>query len=63
MNIKDNLREYIDAGYPMLYINAYEEIKADTLIEKYSDGKHLVLRNSSIFARIVFLWYNNLITR
>lgn len=47
MNIKDNLREYIDAGYPMLYINAYEEIKADTLIEKYSDGKHLVEWNGA----------------
>lgn len=47
MNIKDNLREYINAGYPILYINAYEEIKADSLIEKYSDRKHIIEWNGA----------------
>ena len=47
MNIKDNLREYINAGYPILYINAYEEIKADFLVEKYNEGKKLVEWNGA----------------
>ena len=47
MNIKDNLREYINAGYPILYINAYEEIKADSFIEKYSDRKHIIEWNGA----------------
>ena len=32
MNLKNNLRQYIDAGYPILYIDAYEELKIDEII-------------------------------
>lgn len=31
-NVKDNLKLYIDAGFPILYIHTYEEAKADKYI-------------------------------
>ena len=31
-SVKDNLRSYIDAGFPILYICTYEEAKADSYI-------------------------------
>ncbi|MCM1315982.1 MAG: AAA family ATPase [Muribaculaceae bacterium] len=34
MNIKQNLICYIDAGYPIIYINSFEEVKADKLIKE-----------------------------
>jgi len=32
MNIKTELIKYLDAGYPIIYINSYEEVKTDKII-------------------------------
>ena len=49
MNLKNNLRQYIDAGYPILYIDAYEEIKIDEIISSLNLelGKKLIEWNAA----------------
>ena len=41
-NLKDNLVRYIDAGFPILYINSYEENKVDTIIKNSAAGRKIL---------------------
>ncbi|WP_044973335.1 AAA family ATPase [Ruminococcus sp. HUN007] len=47
MTLKNNLRQYIDAGYPILYIDAYEEIKTDEIISSLNLEKGLIEWNAA----------------
>lgn len=38
---KAKLVRYIDAGFPIIYINTFEEDKVDSLIQKISSGKDI----------------------
>ncbi len=37
--LKDNLIKYMDAGYPIIYINSFEEIKTDRIILSALSGR------------------------
>ena len=39
MKIKDSLISYIDSGYPIIYINSFEEIKTDSIIREVMGGR------------------------
>ena len=39
MNLKDNLIKYSDAGYPIIYINSFEEAKTDGIIREVMGGR------------------------
>lgn len=39
MKIKEDLTKYVDAGYPIIYINSFEEAKADSIIRDVMGGK------------------------
>jgi len=41
MKLQDKLIQYFDAGYPIIYINSYEEIKTDLII-KSAAGKRTI---------------------
>lgn len=41
-NIKDQLIRYIDAGFPILYLETFEETKADAMIRSIAAGKNIV---------------------
>lgn len=47
MTLKNNIRQYIDAGYPILYIDAYEEIKTDEIISSLNLGKNIIEWNAA----------------
>ena len=42
MKLEENLIRYIDAGFPILYINSFEEIKIDTIIKKSACGRKIL---------------------
>lgn len=39
MQIKQKLISYIDAGFPIIYINSFEEVKVDGIIQSVMGGK------------------------
>lgn len=39
MKLKDNLIKYADAGYPIIYINSFEEVKTDGIIKEVMGGR------------------------
>lgn len=39
MSVKNELMKYIDAGYPIIYINSFEEVKTDRIIEEVMGGR------------------------
>lgn len=39
--LKSKLARYIDAGFPIIYINTFEEDKVDTIISEISTGKEV----------------------
>ena len=41
-NLKNNLIRYIDAGFPILYINSHEENKVDLLVKNSSAGRKIL---------------------
>jgi SpoVK/Ycf46/Vps4 family AAA+-type ATPase len=45
--VKDNLSRFIDAGYPILYINTYEESKADGCISSVAGGRKVLEWNGA----------------
>ncbi len=47
MNLKKNLHQYIDAGYPILYIDAYEEIKTDEIVLSLNTGRKIIEWNAA----------------
>lgn len=47
MNLQEKLTQYIDAGYPIIYINSYEEVRADEIISRLSVGRKLIEWNGA----------------
>lgn len=45
--LKSRIARYIDAGYPILYVNTYEEDKVDTIISEISYSKEVYEWNES----------------
>lgn len=41
VNLKRNLARYIDAGFPIIYINTFEEEKVDELVTSISAGREI----------------------
>ena len=39
MKLQDKLIQYFDAGYPIIFINSYEEIKTDEIIRNAAGGR------------------------
>ena len=39
MKIKEQLIKYVDAGYPIIFINSFEEIKTDAIIKEVMGGR------------------------
>ena len=39
MSLKDKLIKYVDAGYPIIYINTFEEFKTDGIIREVMGGR------------------------
>lgn len=39
MKIKESLSKYVDAGYPIIYINSFEETKTDAIIRDVMGGR------------------------
>ena len=39
MSLKSQLIKYMDAGYPMIYINTFEELKTDRIIKSVMGGR------------------------
>ena len=39
--LKSNLERYIDAGFPIIYINTFEESKVDIIIEEIRHEKEI----------------------
>ncbi len=39
MKLKDNLIKYVDAGYPIIYVNSFEEFKTDGIIKEVMGGR------------------------
>lgn len=42
MNIENKIARYIDAGFPILYINSYEESKIDNVIRNSAKGRKIM---------------------
>lgn len=42
MRLENKIVRYIDAGFPILYINSYEENKVDTVIKNSSAGRKIM---------------------
>lgn len=40
--VSDELIKYMDAGFPLLYINTFEEAKADEIIKAAVDGRNML---------------------
>ena len=47
MKLKDTLQHYIDAGYPIIYINTFEETKTDGIIASVIGGREAVEWNGA----------------
>ena len=47
MKLKDNLQHYIDAGYPIIYIDTFEERKTDGIISSVIGGREAVEWNGA----------------
>ena len=39
MKLKDKLIRYVDSGYPIIYINSFEEVKTDSIIKEVMGGR------------------------
>ena len=39
MSIKSELISYVDAGFPIVYINSFEEVKVDSIIRDVMGGR------------------------
>ena len=42
MKLEENLIRYIDAGFPIIYINSFEEIKIDAIIKTSACGRKIL---------------------
>ena len=48
MLLKEELIRYLDAGYPILYINSFEELKTDRIIRKAVGGRKVLEWNGAV---------------
>ena len=39
MSVKSDLMSYVDAGFPIVYINSFEEVKVDAIIKEVMGGR------------------------
>ena len=46
-NIADKLIRYIDAGFPILYVNSFEENKVDEIVKKVACGREILEWNGA----------------
>lgn len=47
MSIKQDLTRYLDAGFPIIYINSFEETKTDRIISDARNGRELLEWNGA----------------
>jgi len=47
MNLKGIIIKYIDAGYPIIYINSFEEVKTDNIIREVKAGREALEWNGA----------------
>lgn len=45
MNVKEKIERYMDAGFPLIYLETFEEDKADILIHSIASNKIIVEHN------------------
>ena len=45
--LKQKLNQYVDAGFPILYINSFEDDKVDDIIEEIGDRKEIIEWNGA----------------
>jgi len=45
MNVKEKIERYMDAGFPLIYLETFEEDKADILIHSIASNKTIVEHN------------------
>lgn len=43
MTLKENLSRYLDAGFPILYINTFEEVNAEEIIKQVADRRTIAI--------------------
>ena len=43
MPLKETIEKYLDAGYPMFYINTFEEAKTESMLKSIADGRRIAL--------------------
>ena len=43
MALRDSIEKYLDAGYPMFYINTYEEAKTEDILKKAADRRRVAV--------------------
>lgn len=48
MSLKEELIRYLDAGYPILYINSFEELKTDRIIKSSVGGRNILEWNGAV---------------
>ena len=48
MSLKNDLIQYLDAGYPILYINSFEELKTDRIIKSAVGGRKILEWNGAV---------------
>ena len=41
MTLRNTIEQYLDAGYPMFYINTFEEAKTEEMLKEIADGRML----------------------
>ena len=45
MRLKENLSRYLDAGFPILYINTFEEAKVEETIRGIADRRTVAMES------------------
>ena len=45
--LKRKINQYIDAGFPILYINSFEDDKIDIMIKEFGEGKEVIEWNAA----------------
>ena len=48
MGLKRKINQYIDAGFPVLYINSFEDDKLDVMLKELGEGKDIVEWNAAM---------------
>lgn len=43
MALRESIEKYMDAGYPMFYINTFEESKTENMLKSIADGRRIAI--------------------